>query len=360
MVIRVVLIATLAWFVGAGGWAVGEAMADQSGSLIDAAKQEKEVIIWHNGPLGSKVLDPFKAKYPFIKVKTWRANSSPIIAKATEEAKVGMHSADLILFGRRYMNILLKAGLLGEYSWRNAKGWVAQPDHNFYAAFTQSGMVPVFNAKVIPKNEWPRTWDDLTNPKWKGRTLASSSGSDAPLRTAYLWRKNDRELNWDRSIKYWRDVIRATKPKVARGFAGPTERLASGASALMIWNTTNTTLRAIAKGAPLRMLPVKKMVAVPAVLAIFKQAPHPNAARLLADFLTSPEGVILYANARQVLPLSPKLVKLSTAMKQLGERGIKVESLPDEFGTEENVRKARKLWFSELGVKARRGKKKKK
>ena len=355
MIIRAILILTLAWLAGAGGLTARDAMADQSADLIDAAKQEKEVVVWHNGPLGSEMLDPFEAKYPFIKVKTWRASSSPIIAKATEEAKMGRHSVDVILFGRIYMRYLLKAGLLDEYSWPNTKGWIAQPDHNLYRAFVQSGMIPVFNAKVIPKDEWPRTWDDLKDPKWKGRALASSSGSDAPLRTAYLWRKNEGELNWDRSLKFWSDVIRTTKPKVGRAFAGPTEQLASGSSAIMIWNTTNTTLRAIQKGAPLRMLPVKRMVTTPAVIAIFKHAPHPNAARLFADFLTSREGVILYANAREVIPVSPELAKFSTAMKQLEERGIDVESLPDELDTDENVRKANKLWLSELGIKGRRG-----
>jgi len=56
--------------------------------LIDGAKKEGEVVVWvHTMSNPNQVLDPFKKKYPFLKVKFWDSRSATMIARMIEEAK---------------------------------------------------------------------------------------------------------------------------------------------------------------------------------------------------------------------------------------------------------------------------------
>lgn len=339
---------------------VAEAADARLQRLIEGAKKEGEVVIWHISNFSKKkVIQPFEMKYPFIKVKTWRHRGAEGATKAIEEANAGLHNHDLSLLADQNMVRLLNAKLLAEYDWVNTRGWLHQPSHNFYRGIVASAKVPTFNTKVIPRAEWPKTWGDINNSKWRGRAMASSSGEDTALYTAYLWRKSDRELNWDKSFKYWSEVIKATKPKISRGFSGPTEMLAAGTAAVFIWNAANTAQRAIWKGAPIEMLPVKHLIAGNHSLAIMKDAPHPNAARLFVEYITSKEGLIPYADTRAVLVNSEKLAKLTKANKDLAQRGFTFSVFPQWSQTDENINKAVSFWLSELGIKkkGRKGRK---
>jgi iron(III) transport system substrate-binding protein len=340
-----------------GAAPAAESVGDGSVQRIEAAKKEGQVVVWHNGPLTEPMLKPFTSKYPFLKVKGWRTRGDDAVIKTIEEAKAGMYNYDLLLIGEEEIPVIMNASLLAKYDWPNTKGWINQPGHDFYRAIIATAFVPAFNSKTIPAAEWPKDWEDLKDPKWQGKAIISSSGADTPLFTAYLWRTKDQELNWEKSFAFWREVIQTTKPKVGRGFAGPTELLATGAAAVMPMTVANTALRMIWQGAPVKLLPVKRIIARNSVLAIMSRAPHPNAARLFADYLTSKEGLALYADTRGMLVNSPELGKSTKTNKSLADFGITFEDLPPRFATEENVTKASNFWFSELGVKAGKGSK---
>jgi len=94
-----------------------------------------------------------------------------------------------------------------------------------------------------------------------------------------------------------------------------------------------------------------------------KDAPHPNAARLFADYISSKEGLVPYANSRAMIVNSPELGKLTRANKEMTAMGFKIEQVPLEMFTTENIKKASSFWFKELGIKkgkkGRKGRRKK-
>ena len=78
--------------------------------LIEGAKKEGEVVVWvHTMSNPNQVLDPFKKKYPFLKVKLWDSRSATMIARMIEEAKAGRYSPDVVTFGSRNWPELLEA-----------------------------------------------------------------------------------------------------------------------------------------------------------------------------------------------------------------------------------------------------------
>ena len=99
------------------------------------------------------------------------------------------------------------------------------------------------------------------------------------------------------------------------------------------------------------MLPIKHLIAGNNSLAIMKNAPHPNAAILFADFLTSKDGLIPYADSRGTAVNAPAFENSARANRDLKEMGLTFEVLPYRFMKDENIEKATGFWLKELGVK---------
>ena len=218
--------------------------------------------------------------------------------------------------------------------------------------------LPTYNPNLLPKDKAPKSWDDMRNPTWKpGQALVSSSGANFPLMTAYQLRTKDKPLNWEASFAYWGEVIKKSKPRVGSGFQGPNELLAGGSYAILLLNVMNDALQYQQKGAPLEFVPVGKVVGSTRCIAQPRFVAHPNASKLLIEYLLSDQGMATYADAHSVPPVDPKLRPKTIAGKKLQELGIEVEVLPIELQTRQNVRKATEWWSTTLGV--RRGKKKK-
>jgi len=324
--------------------------------LIEGAKKEGEVVVWsHTWEKGMS--EEFEKKYPFLKVKVWDSRNEIVVNKIITEAKAGRHSVDVLVLVNRGLMALKDAGFLQEYDWpKRVKAWPHQTDHNYWAYFGSSPFVPIYNPKVVPPNEAPKSWEDLKNPKWKGKANISISGSEVPLLFAYLWRKPNGDLNWEKAFSFWKEVIKATGPKTGRGFHRPTELVTSGEFQLLLHNAMSVALRYIDAGASITMVPVGKLIASAWGVAMPTTVPHPNASQLFIDYLISPEGVLRYADVHYTIVMDPGIAKKAKPNRMINEMGIAVEVIPDKYVTTENLKKASDAWLSTLGVKRRRRK----
>ncbi|MBM2831305.1 MAG: transporter substrate-binding protein [Dehalococcoidia bacterium] len=315
--------------------------------VIERAKQEGKVVIWSNTFEGAEQFKrEFGARYPFLEFTKWDAPTGrDMVARLAEEAKIGKLSADVVATSVTDFPELLRLGLIKEYAWPNTKGWPYQPNNGFYRVTTAGLRIPIYNTQLVAAAEVPRSWDDLKNTRWRGKSQISRSGPDAPLIFAYMWREGDK-LNWEKAEAFWREVVKNNRPSVGRGFQIPTELLAAGESSILLLGSTLTTLSLMSRGAPLGIAPVERAMAPPFALAIVKDGPHPNAATLLADYLTSSEGLLLYANANLMNVIDPAVDKKSRAGGLLGSLGIQWEPPPTEIYTEENVKRSSDLWLA--------------
>ncbi|MBM2831486.1 MAG: hypothetical protein HW414_538, partial [Dehalococcoidia bacterium] len=319
--------------------------------LVEAAKKEGEVVFWfHQFPDTEKAMKPFTERYPFIKVKTWDSRGTEVLARLVEEAKAGRHSADVLILSSEIVDAH-SFGLLTEYEFPNVVGWTNQPNHNFYKAVTGvARMAAVFNTDLVPPADVPKSWDDIKSTKWAGKTFVTTSGEDTPLFWAYLWREKD-VLNWDKSFAFWGDFIRNTRPRVTSGYTGPLQRLAAGEVALFPAAGFGPTYRLQAVGAPLGFAPVGPVTGDIGGIALLKDAPHPNAARLLIDWLTSPEGILAYVDSTYNFALDPKLAARARSNALFKSLGIAYDPMPRGVITPENLKKSSDFWLKALGVR---------
>lgn len=323
--------------------------------LVEGAKKEGEVVVWtHTWRKGAEnVLRPFRKMYPFLKVKVWDSRTVAVVNKVVAEAKAGRHSPDVLLIVSRAFPRLKKAGILREYNWPDhVKRWTHQPKSRQWVNIVGNFYIPTYNSKLVPEDQAPQSWEDLKNPKWKGKAVVSSSSSGAPLLFAHMWRKKSGELNWERAFSYWSEVIKNSKPKRSRGFGGPTELQISGEYPIFLLNSINIAIRAIDRGAPIKVMGVREKIAGSSwSLAMPKTVPHPNAAQLFIDYLVSPDGLLRYANANQTPVLDPVVAKKADANRKIKEMGLDYYPLPEELLTAENLRKATGWWAGALGLK---------
>lgn len=157
-------------------------------------------------------------------------------------------------------------------------------------------------------------------------------------------------LNWEKAFDYWTEVYNNTEPAVQRGYGTPMELLASGEAGLFLYSSWGSGMGYKEKGAPLEFVSATPVTTYRAYV-IPKDAPHPNAARLLADFMTTPEVELIITDIGWASTLSPEAAEKAKANKYIREAGIEPIPMPLELMTEENFKKSSDFWFTLLGLK---------
>lgn len=349
----------LALVVGLVFWLSGgpAAAGDPPKELVEAAKKEGKLIYWGtDAETGPKFSKAFEAKYPFMKgkIEFWDAKSHEVIERIITEAKAGRFSADFISISEDWLNRLTEAGLLLKYDWANVKAWGGdvQPDHGMWANVSIDPRPAVYNSEVIRPGDAPKSLEGLINPKYKGLSALSDASEEFPFIYAYLWRKGNK-LNWERSFDFFQRLVKTTKPAVVNGYTGPTRLLAAGEFGLMHIGLFSRAYQMLKKKAPLGLVPLDPMYGSVRSFAIPKNAPHLNAAKLYAHWITTTEGSVAYADFLGKFPYDPtaESAKPVQVAKKHGITRKMIHRIPTEAWTKKDTEKSAAFYYKLLGLR---------
>jgi len=180
--------------------------------------------------------------------------------------------------------------------------------------------VQVYNTNLIRKADLPRTYQDLLDPRWKGKLGIEASDFDWFATVV-------NELGEAKGLKLFRDLVAANGVSVRKGHTLLTQLVASGEVpfALTVYNYKAEQLKV--KGAPIAWLAVGTAIARPNGLAIAKRAPNPHSALLFYDFEISEEGqkVLL---SRDFVPTNRKV---DTPLGRLPLKFVDARVMLDEY-----------------------------
>lgn len=256
--------------------------------LVAAAKAEGKVSLYGTSSVVALKSDAEGFEKTFgIPVTVTQLTSAPLTARVDQEIRAGRINADVVATADRY----------ALYKWI-ADQQIAKlppnrmPERTDYLAHVQTVYQGVFyNSASVTGADVPKTWNDLLNPKFAGKMVLGSPRISPAYSELYyaLWK----------DPKYgvpFFEKLAAQKPRVVQNNPLVAQLVASGEAVVgfcgLPFDAIN--VKAANKAAPIEYAYLDVVTMAPTFLAINAKASNPNAAKLLASWLLSPEGQIAH------------------------------------------------------------------
>lgn len=299
--------------VGASGVAWGQARPDAPIALYDGPDREQRLAAGasregtltfytslHEQNLPA-ILAAFEKKYG-VKVKPWRSGADKVLQRMVTEAGAGRYDVDAVHVGSGELEALHREGLLQKVDTphhRNLLPAAMPAGHRDWAPTYLTVFVQAYNTNAVKEQELPKRWQDLADPRWKGRLGIEERDDDWFGRLA-------EEMGEQKCVDLFRRIVAANGVSVRKGHSLLGNLVVSGEVPLALASHYNVTESARKKGAPVGWIALEPVVARANGIAVARKAPHPYAALLFYDWLISDEGQRLLAQ-RDYPPASVKV-----------------------------------------------------
>ena len=239
---------------------------------------------WDEGDINALIAG-FNKVYPNVKVSGVRSEGGrgALLERMLTEIDSGKAMADVYSTGIPDMSAMLQRGEILSYrspSEANLERRFVFEDGLLHTA-THSVFIAAYNKNLLSEKEVPRTWEELLNPKWKGKIAIDQEPNDIVAGFLILMGKEKGE-------QYLRQLSKNVI--IRRGRSLLVELLTAGEFPITIDVYAHRVSKAIKDGAPLAAAPMPANFSFPSVAAILKRAPHPENAKLWIDWLQSPVG----------------------------------------------------------------------
>jgi ABC-type Fe3+ transport system substrate-binding protein len=250
--------------------------------LYAAAKKDGQVIVWGTQRREVEWIPAaFGKLFPGIEVQFLGDND--IAVKAIAEARAGRHQLDVYQSSLTGTLPVVQRDLLAPVDWSPFGFDRRNLAFDGKMAYTSNIVYTVaYNNKLAKESDAPRQWLDILDERYQGK--GTSSTFLLPRLIGGLG------LAWgeDKALQFARDIVAKMNLLLTRA---PRESLLQSGERIYAFGEIDSLIRAVAAEG----LPVSQVVPQPVVVGqfgvtIMKNAPHPNAGRLLAGFLASPEG----------------------------------------------------------------------
>lgn len=262
----------------AGLLAAAPAAAQPSGTVNFYSSMVLDVV--------EPIIEEFHARHPDIRIDLLYSGSVELEQRIFAEIEAGNLRADVIWAANPALFLNLKeAGWLMPHESPHAgviPEGLKDPDHMFYAGRVHH-MGIGYNTRLVSEDQVPRTWAEFL--EWGPQAAMASplhSGTNFNMLGAFVLSGN---IGWE-----WFEAAKAKNVQVVRGTGDVTRGLTSGEFAV-IKGIDYIMAAEAAKGAPVAFaFPEDGVLALPSPIAIGKNAPNAEAAKVFVDFILSREG----------------------------------------------------------------------
>jgi len=264
-------------------------------SDVEAAKKEREVNFYCS--IDSKTAEKlgalFTEKYG-IKVNVFRSGTGKVISKIEAELRAGKVLVDVVQHSDPSTFVDWKArNLLRKYTPENPErfyDFTLDPD-GFYVAIKNNTTIIAYNPTLVKKEDAPWSWKDVLDPKWKGKLCMSNPYYAGSTR---MWTSCIVKMyGWD----YFKELAK-NSPYIGRSHSGLRTMCISGESPVIAEMNSYHVFQVLYEKpeTPIAVTyPQDGAIFITGPAGIFKNSPHPNAAKLFMDFLCDEEAQRLIA-----------------------------------------------------------------
>jgi iron(III) transport system substrate-binding protein len=199
-----------------------------------------------------------------------------------------------------------KEGLLAAYrpSWGDAVPERSRGPGDLYFGVYRTPPVLVYNSDLLSAAEAPHDWDDLLDPRWKGRIVIRDPLASGTMRVIFgmilarsVARTGDEQAGWD-----WLRQLDASTSEYAQNPALFYEKLVRQEALVSAWNLTDILVQEKA-GSPIGYtFPSSGTPVIDDAIGLINGAPHAAAAKAFIDWVGERDAVILAADKAFRLP----------------------------------------------------------
>ncbi len=304
--------------------------ADRTERLIAGAKKEGGVTVYSSVTVGDQkaLTAAFEKKYG-VKLQFWRASSESILQRTLVEYRGGRYEVDAIETSAAEMELLHREKLLVEVKSPHLADIApaALRPHREWVGDRLNVIAAGYNTNLIRKQDLPKTYEDLLDPKWKGKLGIEADDS--------VWfGALANTMGEEKAVKLFRDIARTNGFSVRKGHTLLANLVVSGEVpfALTLYHYKAKQLKR--SGAPLDWYVLPPGFARFLGTGILRRPPHPHAAVLFLDFMLSDAQRVLLA--RDFTPTNMKVAPLDVAFNvidpaQILDQGEKWQKIYEEI-----------------------------
>jgi iron(III) transport system substrate-binding protein len=274
---------------------------------VEAAKKEGQISVYGSDTFELFLKSAFQKKYPEIKIGFVGGRAPVVGPKLITERRAGKYLADVMLTGpgtpyrMLYKNnaldpigpALILPEVLDESKWWHGRHHYVDAESKFifiYEATVQDGDI-AYNTQLVKPEEIKSYWD-LLEPRWRSKIVAMDPKVSGAVSRGIRFFYSQKELG----ANFITRLFGETDLTLTRDFTQLLDWLAAGKFSLGIFVGGSETAKAISQGLPLREFSPAQFKEGAAVspfngtVSLVNRAPHPNAAKLLINWLLSREG----------------------------------------------------------------------
>jgi len=261
--------------------------ADREEMLKAGAKKEGKLIWYTSLTAHRDIANVFEAKYPGVKVETYRAGSTDLTRRLFSEAQARRNIADLIETTPATLMAMRDSKLLHPYfsphlgAFHDDSKEEADKTRVYWTTDRESMISLGYNRNMIKAAEVPKNFAELIKPENKGKIGVSGDSTGVRFLGAVIRAKGE---EFAKQLK----LIEMKMHMISGGAVH--ELLAAGEMPMSISVFRNHVLAAQPKGAPTEWVPLDLVPTNAGGVALPLSTTNVHGALLMADFLLSPEG----------------------------------------------------------------------
>lgn len=185
---------------------------------------------------------------------------------------------------------------------------------------------PAYNKNILPAKDAPKSWDDLLDPKWRGKLGVTTATHHLARLAVGAWGE-------EKASRY---VKALAKQDLMLGRMGDAyTRLLLGEILVVFSLHDGFIQRAKREGAPIVHANIEPLISPSGEIGVLKGARHPYAGHLFSVFLTTPEAQNLW---HEFMNQSSGLIPGTETYKELqGKKALFMT--PDQVATVERLSK---------------------
>ena len=252
---------------------------------VDAAKAKAEgKVIWYTStPIeqGQKIADAFQ-KETGIKVEMFRSGGSAILRRFQQEMDAGRVAVDVLTHSEPpAAKALGKKGLFVAFKPKNFDKVpdAAKDPTGLFVGQRLNMMTHYLRSDKVAAADEPKSWDDLTDAKYKGK-LVMSDPSFTSLQVSVVG-----TLSKARGWGFY-EKLRANDVMIVQGNQQVSDMLKRGERLIAVGALDSYAADLKKEGHQIKTLyPPDGIFVIPSPTSVVKGSPNPNAAKLFAEFM---------------------------------------------------------------------------